>query len=518
MHLATYTRAEAGKLLAHYERSIGERDHIDRGGTVYNLAPEYDGGQRARFQALTDGIKVTGQTRPLADLVVTKPRGYQGDTREFFEAAYSALAERVGSGRVVSAYVHMDEPGAMPHMHFAFVPVVETPVMTNDKSQPLRWTAADEKKNPAHRAGEVKRDAKGTVRYKRVQKLDADGRPVMKRTAKSSALFSREDMRVLHPWMEGELCRRLGVDHVGIALDESDDRRKLSGLSHPEYVRVTGEIERSRGELAQARGELARTAEEIEEVQQELDRAIETGVELARASEGLARERDRIDEEVRRIVEAKKKAEAQAAEAEAARESLAEEAARESERLERLRRGVEDAERGNAARAGEIGEVREATAEVRREARAAAGDVVANGRRIRGLRARIDAVRGRISAIRGHLANHFGGAVRTVFATIRRPFGRPAVFGGAAIKTAFSEPATVFTPAAGRAAAMRAEREAYAVLRARSAYGDDGGEPTAQAPVPVASPVVSHAPTPVPVASPVVAHAPAPAPYRARRR
>ena len=34
--------------------------------------------------------------------------------------------------------------GAQPHMHFAFVPIVESAVMTNDKAHPLRWTARDE--------------------------------------------------------------------------------------------------------------------------------------------------------------------------------------------------------------------------------------------------------------------------------------------------------------------------------------------------------------------------------------
>ena len=47
MHLATYSNRDAGRMLAHYERSIGERDHIDMDLPVYNLAPEHDGGSLA---------------------------------------------------------------------------------------------------------------------------------------------------------------------------------------------------------------------------------------------------------------------------------------------------------------------------------------------------------------------------------------------------------------------------------------------------------------------------------------
>lgn len=34
------------------------------------------------------------------------------------------MERRYGRDNVISAYVHMDEPSAKPHMHFAFVPVL----------------------------------------------------------------------------------------------------------------------------------------------------------------------------------------------------------------------------------------------------------------------------------------------------------------------------------------------------------------------------------------------------------
>lgn len=271
MHLATYSKGDAGRMLAHYDRSIGERDHIDRDGIVYNLAPEFEGGVQARFRTLCAGLEIGAKTKPLADWVITKPEGYHGDTREFFRAVYGFMAEKVGEDRIVCAYVHLDEPGAEPHMHFAFVPVVETAVMTNDKSQPLRWTKKDEEKNAAHKAGEEKRDSKGTVRYKRVPLLGEDGKPVVRRTATASKLFTKADMAEIHPAIEKHLRAVLGVERVGMQLDEKDGEQKakktLSKLDHEEYVSVTREIERAGREVAELSERSECLRQEVEELE-----------------------------------------------------------------------------------------------------------------------------------------------------------------------------------------------------------------------------------------------------------
>lgn len=271
MHLATYSNSDAGRMLAHYDRSIGERDHIDRDGVVYNLGPETDKGVHERYRELTKGIEIGPKTKPLADWVITKPEGFTGDTGEFFKAVYDFMAETVGEERIVCAYVHLDEPGAQPHMHFAFVPVVETAVMTNDKSKPLRWTKKDEEKNAAHKAGEVKRDSKGTVRYKRVPLLGEDGRQVVRRTATASKLFTKKDMAEIHPAIEKHLCRALGVERVGMLLDEKDREQKakktLSKLDHEEYVAVTREIERAGREVAELSERSECLRQEVEELE-----------------------------------------------------------------------------------------------------------------------------------------------------------------------------------------------------------------------------------------------------------
>lgn len=271
MHLATYSNSDAGRMLAHYDRSIGERDHIDRDGVVYNLGPETDKGVHERYRELTKGIEIGPKTKPLADWVITKPEGFTGDTGEFFKAVYDFMAETVGEERIVCAYVHLDEPGAQPHMHFAFVPVVETAVMTNDKSKPLRWTKKDEEKNAAHKAGEVKRDSKGTVRYKRVPLLGEDGRQVVRRTATASKLFTKKDMAEIHPAIEKHLCKALGVERVGMLLDEKDREQKakktLSKLDHEEYVAVTREIERAGREVAELSERSECLRQEVEELE-----------------------------------------------------------------------------------------------------------------------------------------------------------------------------------------------------------------------------------------------------------
>ncbi len=57
--------------------------------------------------------------------VVTLPKEitHLGEQDVFFEETYKFLEERYGKENVISAYVHLDE--SQPHMHFAFVPVVE---------------------------------------------------------------------------------------------------------------------------------------------------------------------------------------------------------------------------------------------------------------------------------------------------------------------------------------------------------------------------------------------------------
>lgn len=312
MHLATFSTSDAGKLIAHDERAIGERDHITKDGPVYDLAPAYEGGAQKHYHDLIDGLELSAKARPLASFMVTMPDAVPLERgREFFQAAYEFLAKEVGEANVVSAYVHLDEPGARPHMAVKFVPRVDTPVMTNDKTKPLCWTKADEKKNRAHKAGEQKRDNKGTLRWERVPKLDDAGRPVMRHTATASKMFSKARLTALHPKMEQELCRVLDMEKVGIVLDDDDERKRFSRMDHETFVKVTAAEEKAKAGLESVQKE-QRTAEEKGE---ELTARAEQGTnqtaaarartrELEKEVSGLRSHVDRLETTLRRVVAA----------------------------------------------------------------------------------------------------------------------------------------------------------------------------------------------------------------------
>ena len=130
-----------GHLCAHYERSVapghyGNKD-IDQerlSADCVNLAPTRDGGQTAYIKRQID--EVMGERTLRKDAVrmcwwiVDRPPTLPAEKEpEFFLAAYDFMAARYGekSGMgedcVISAYIHRSE--STPHLHFAFLPVVE---------------------------------------------------------------------------------------------------------------------------------------------------------------------------------------------------------------------------------------------------------------------------------------------------------------------------------------------------------------------------------------------------------
>lgn len=287
MHLSTFTKSDGGKLIAHDERAIGERDHIDRDGPVYDLAPAHEGGPQAKYQELIADLDLTPKSRPLASFMLTLPEAVPEERgREFFQAAYDFLANEIGEENVVSCFVHLDEPGARPHMAFKFVPRVDTPVMTNDKTRPQVWTAKDEKKNPRHKAGEQKRDSKGTLKWERVPKLDDAGKPIIRHTAVASKMFSKSRLTALHPKMEAALCKALGMEKVGIVLDDDDEKKRFSRMDHETFVKVTAAEEKAKAGLE----EVQQQKQEAEEKGEELESRAEQGKEAAAAARNRTRE------------------------------------------------------------------------------------------------------------------------------------------------------------------------------------------------------------------------------------
>ncbi|MCD8294089.1 MAG: hypothetical protein LUE27_02420 [Clostridia bacterium] len=271
MHVKTFSKKDAGRIISHDERNIGDREHIDREGEVYYLHDTEHGTPSERFERLCDGLKVTGKSKPLASLVCTMPKNCKIPERDFFRAAYAALCKLVPPDQIVMAAVHLDEPKAQPHLHLLWVPITTKQRTTDDKSQPVLYTKADEKKNPKHKAGEQKRQSNGALRWKRVPMVDEEGKPVMVRTACLSNEWSKDDMRDLHPRIERDMCATLGVAHVGLILEDADERKELSKLAPTAYRRVTATIADQDAAIAINAEQIENQREEITEAEQRLE-------------------------------------------------------------------------------------------------------------------------------------------------------------------------------------------------------------------------------------------------------
>ena len=222
-NLAGFDSAAVGNMINHYTRHHSDPDQTKYTYKNQNIDPtrthlNYTIGDARQdpMAFVREMIKQSDvpprngarATNVISDWIITLPKNelLEGREREFFQTAYDHLREMVGDDRIIGAYIHMDE--GMPHMHFAFVPLVATPVMTNDKSRPLR-----------DKDGNIKHDSKGTIRYERVPKLDEDGNKIMRTSLAQSKMFPRSAMREFHPELERAMEQHFGFT-VGIQLDE----------------------------------------------------------------------------------------------------------------------------------------------------------------------------------------------------------------------------------------------------------------------------------------------------------
>lgn len=130
-----------GHLCAHYERSVQPGHYsnpdIDQARLVddrVNLAPVREHGQTAyikqQIAAVMDGRTLRKDAVRMCCWVVDAPKNLPKERApEFFRAAYDFMVDRYGlkSGMgedcVVSAYIHQSE--STPHLHFAFLPVLD---------------------------------------------------------------------------------------------------------------------------------------------------------------------------------------------------------------------------------------------------------------------------------------------------------------------------------------------------------------------------------------------------------
>ena len=299
-NLRGFTAPSVGNMLNHFTRHAGDPDQekytyhnirIDPSKTHLNYAL-FERENPAKFireKIKEADTKPKNSTNVMSSWIITLPRNerLEGREREFFEVAYKHLCKKVGDENVIGAWVHMDE--TQPHMHFAFTPCIETQQTTNDKSRPLRWTAKDERKNPEHKAGEYKRDSKGTIRYERVPVLDESGKPIVKTTFSQAKMFNQSAMKKFHPELTKIMEKHFGFD-VGIELSDPGDK-VLSRLDQPDYIKA----KKTKKKLESDTKSLADNLDDLRDKRDEIRRQVEN--EAARL-ERLQRERVAAEERV----------------------------------------------------------------------------------------------------------------------------------------------------------------------------------------------------------------------------
>ncbi len=130
-HVAKYTNTQCGHLLNHYNRA-NEKDcnrsneDIDKTRTKenYNLMEREETPQEIYKNRLDELYNLgRADVKTMFDWVITLPKDYQGDSREFFIHTTDFLNARYGAENCVGAFVHMDEK--QPHMHYSSIPAVE---------------------------------------------------------------------------------------------------------------------------------------------------------------------------------------------------------------------------------------------------------------------------------------------------------------------------------------------------------------------------------------------------------
>lgn len=255
-HVAKYNASALGRMCGHYERSSEKhgyvRENIDNGkiGDNYNLAPARQEGQVAFINGRIEGLGLKRRPREnavrMCDCVVTAPPEVSdGELRKFFAAESEALSEMFGAENLVSAWVHLDEPGARPHMHWAWVPVTD------------------------------------------------DGRLSAKEVVSKAAL------RDLHPALQQAADKALG-HHVQVVLD--DGKRAAEYVGMAEYKAATAEARRAaeKASAAQKAAETAERAQKAAEVRKRDSEAAAEASEKARKQAAYEAEAAKKDLETQR--------------------------------------------------------------------------------------------------------------------------------------------------------------------------------------------------------------------------
>lgn len=130
-HKEKFTRGQIGQMCGHYDRTKKDGENIDPKLTRFNYNLAADDQPLPQLEKIHQRLaEVPHRERKdlnvMVSWIVTAPKDLpKEEHRQFFESCYDFCRERYGAKNVISAYVHVDEPNAQPHMHFAFVPVTK---------------------------------------------------------------------------------------------------------------------------------------------------------------------------------------------------------------------------------------------------------------------------------------------------------------------------------------------------------------------------------------------------------
>lgn len=278
-HIAKYSAGACGHMLSHYDRSKQNIENIDRNKTHlnYNLAPGRDGTQLDFIHQRLSEIKVQKRkdVNIFCDVVVTLPKAIDEEKskwieepdgsyslktvykeysaeeeRDFFKTVYNFLEGKFGANNVISAYVHKDE--TTPHMHFAFVPVVD-----------------DEKWNQKHPENpRQKLSAKECVTLGLLRSLHTEMQEVLDNK------FGKEFFPVLNG---ATINGNFTVTELKLYAQIEDLCDKITYLQDEEF-NATLELDNVNGKLRDTQKEL-KTIEQVIEDKEKLQNALEGKIE-----------------------------------------------------------------------------------------------------------------------------------------------------------------------------------------------------------------------------------------------
>lgn len=248
MHMEKFQKPALSGVLKHnarvWEGRGFTREHIDNSKLSLDWCPgierdDAEGFVASRIESLNLKRKPRENAVRMVEWVCTLPEG-ETDQMAFFRAAYKALAKEYGEQNVIGAWVHCDEPGARPHMHFDFVPVTQ------------------------------------------------DGR------LSAKSLMDRSHLKQIHPRIQREVSEALGHEVHLLLPEEERGRKQLSRLNIEEYkaaVNTLGKAEQDAdraAERAAGATKAAQAAERAQAAAEDRKRASEAAAEASEKARAQA--------------------------------------------------------------------------------------------------------------------------------------------------------------------------------------------------------------------------------------